>query len=121
MSKSRSNEKMMILDSVSRRPYGTKLSVLLDDSTRMMLHGDACLLTDTDYIIKVRPIKSQDPGQVDTVSWFRKWEIFVEGFDTAGEAEKEALKWHSVYCGGGNLRKVLGSSSIQDPATLRSL
>jgi hypothetical protein len=92
MSKSTSKERIMIVDSISRRPYGVKLSVLLDDSTRMMLHGKACLLTDTDYIINVRPIQSRVTGQADTVPGFRAWEIFVEGFATAGEAEKKGLE-----------------------------
>lgn len=92
MSKSTSKETIMIVDSINRRPYGAKLSVLLDDSTRMILDGEACLLTDTDYIIKVRPIQSQATGQVDTASGFRAWDIFVEGFATAGEAEKKGLE-----------------------------
>ena len=92
MSKHTSKETMMIMESISRRPYGAKLSVLLDDSTRMMLHGEACLLTDTDYIVKVRPIKSQSTDESDTASGFRALEIFVEGFATAGEAEKKGLE-----------------------------
>lgn len=92
MSKHTSKETMMITESVSRRPYGAKLSVLLDDSTRMMVHGEACLLTDTDYIIKVRPIQPRATDQADTASGFRAWEIFVEGFATAGEAEKKGLE-----------------------------
>lgn len=79
----------MIIDSVSRRPYGAKLSVALDDSTRMMLDGEVCLLTDTDYIIKMHPKQSQ---QADSVSGFRAWDILIEGFATAGEAEKKGLE-----------------------------
>ena len=93
MSKSTSKETSMIIDSISRRPYGAKLSVLLDDSTRMMLQGEACLLTETDYIIRVRPTQSRAAGEADTASgFFRACEIFVEGFATAGEAEKRGLE-----------------------------
>lgn len=90
MSKKTAQEKIMIVESVSRRPYGAKLSVLLDDSTRMMLHGEACLVTNTDYILTVRPLKSQSSD--DTSLGFRAWEILVEGFATAGEAEKKGLE-----------------------------
>jgi len=89
MSKSANKEKNMITDSISRRPYGAKLSVVLDDSTRMMLDGEVCLLTDTDYIIKMQPKQSQ---QADSISGFQAWDILVEGFATAGEAERKGLE-----------------------------
>ncbi len=91
MSKNTSKETKMIVESIRRRPYGAKLSVLLDDSTRMMLHGEACLLTDTDYIVKVRPTKLRGTDE-SSASGFQAWEIFVEGFATAGEAEKKGLE-----------------------------
>ncbi|MCX5812772.1 MAG: hypothetical protein NT178_09545 [Proteobacteria bacterium] len=63
MSKIINKEKMMIVESINRRPYGAKLSVLLDDSTRMILHGEACLLTNTGYIVKVCPTKSPSTNE----------------------------------------------------------
>lgn len=91
MSKNTSKETKMIVESIRRRPYGAKLSVLLDDSTRMMLHGEACLLTDTDYIVKVHPAELRRTDE-SSASGFQAWEIFVEGFATAGEAEKKGLE-----------------------------
>lgn len=92
MSRNTNKEIKMIVESINRRPYGAMLSVLLDDSTRMMLHGEACLLTNADYIVRVRPTKSQAADESGAASGFRSWEIFVEGFATAGEAEKKGLE-----------------------------
>jgi len=87
MNKSENREKSMITDSVSRRPYGAMLSTIVDDSVRIMLDGEACLLTSTDYIVKMRP-----SGQVDKICGFRACDILVEGFATAGEAECAGLE-----------------------------
>lgn len=85
-------EKNMIIDSINRRPYGAKLSVALDDSTRMMLEGELCLLTDTEYIIKIRPTQSHLAGEPNYQFGFQSWDILVEGVATAGEAERKGLE-----------------------------
>lgn len=85
-------EKHMIMESINRRPYGAKLSVALDDSTRMMLQGESCLLTDTEYIIKIRPTQSHSAGEANYQFGFQSWDILVEGFATAGEAEGKGLE-----------------------------
>jgi hypothetical protein len=89
MGKDNNKEKNMIAGSISRRPYGAKLSVVLDDSTRVVLDGEVCLLTDTDYIVKMRPHHST---QADSTSRCRAWDILIEGFATAGEAERKGLE-----------------------------
>lgn len=89
MTKNQQREKNMINNSVNMRPYGAKLSAILDESSRMLLDGELCLLAETDYIIKMRPRQSE---QADKVSGVRAWDIFVEGFATAGEAERKGLE-----------------------------
>jgi hypothetical protein len=92
MSKNMNKEKCMIVESINRRPYGAKLSVALDDSTRMKLEGEVCLLTDTEYIIKIRPTQSRPGGETDDNFGFQSWDILVEGFATAEKAEGKGLE-----------------------------
>lgn len=89
MTKNEQREKNMINDSVSRRPYGAKLSAILDESARMMLDGEICLLTATDYIVNMRP---RQPEHNDKICGVRACDIYVEGFATAGEAERIGLE-----------------------------
>jgi hypothetical protein len=58
----------------------------------MMFHGEACLLTDTGYIVKIVPQKIKSTEKDGMPSGIRALEIFVEGFATAGEAEKKGLE-----------------------------
>ncbi|MGM0654438.1 MAG: hypothetical protein ACQETR_03815, partial [Thermodesulfobacteriota bacterium] len=92
MNRNSTQKSRMIVESNRRRPYGAKLSVLLDNSTRMMFHGEACLLTDTGYIVKIVPQKIKSTEKDGMPSGIRALEIFVEGFATAGEAEKKGLE-----------------------------
>jgi len=55
----------------------------------MMLEGEVCLLTDTDYIIKMLPRQAE---QADSTCGFRACDILVEGFATAGEDERKGLE-----------------------------
>ena len=93
MNKNTTQKSRMIVESKRRRPYGAKLSALLDDSTRIMFHGEACLLTDTGYIVKIVPPKETKSVEKNGMaSGIRALEILVEGFATAGEAEKKGLE-----------------------------
>lgn len=89
MTKNKQQEKRMITDSVSRRPYGAKLSAMLDEGERMILDGEICLLTATDYIVKMHPKQLE---QADNICGVRAYDIYVEGFATAGEAERVGLE-----------------------------
>lgn len=89
MTKKDQLEKNMINDSVSRRPYGAKLSAMLDESARIMLDGEISLLTNTAYIVKMRPRQLEHD---DYKCGVRECDIFVEGFATAGEAERIGLE-----------------------------
>lgn len=92
MSRGVKKEKNMIIDSVNRRPYGAKISVLLDASTRMNLDGEVCLLTGTKYTVTMRPTQTKPESEAGAKSGFQAWDVLVEGFATAGEAEKAGLE-----------------------------
>jgi hypothetical protein len=80
-------EREIIADSPRRRPYGGKLSLLLDRHTQFPAEGECVLLISPEVIIRMVPnnVSTEAAKQ-------QQWDIFVEGFATAGEAEQAGLK-----------------------------
>lgn len=89
MSKRREAEIAMISDQPGRRPYAAKVGILLEEGIEYRFGGEACLLIDGDFIIRVRPEKEsprEDGGRLQRLT------AIVEGFATACEAERMGLK-----------------------------
>lgn len=89
MSKKRTEEVKVIAESPKRRPYASKISLILGEGLEYGFDGEACLLIDTNYIVRVRPEKEKinEKGKV-----LQKLTATIEGFDTAGKAEQMGLK-----------------------------
>jgi len=83
--KKKEPERTTIITSPNRRPYGAKLTLLLEKYTNFHIYGECTLLVKPDIILRIEPKKLRYQEE-------ESWEIYVEGFSTAGEAEQFGLK-----------------------------
>jgi hypothetical protein len=83
----REPERQIILASPKRRPYGARLSLLLEKQTKFPMKGECVLLVSPEIIVRMSPRGDDTEGKVE-----QHWDIFIEGFATAGEAEQAGLK-----------------------------
>lgn len=89
----------MISDHPHRRPYAAKVGILLQNGTEYPFEGEACLLIDGDFIIRIKP---GEKGPLWLSDGPQRLTVMVEGFATASEAERIGLKlslaflWSSV-------------------------
>jgi hypothetical protein len=90
MARKKEREQEIVAVSPMRRPYGVKLALLLEPGTKFSIEGDCTLLTSQGYIIRMVPNQSE-PNKLRLPS-HQCWDIVVEGFATAGEAEQIGLK-----------------------------
>lgn len=89
MSRKKISEKEMIANHVNRRPYGAKLSLFLEPSTKFSMNGECSLLISPEIIIR---LTLTDKTSIEQNTKQQQWDIYVEGFATAGEAEQAGLK-----------------------------
>ena len=82
MSKKKPEPRQIIDESPNRRPYGAKVGIILDNAYQLCFQGEACLLVDDKSIVRILP--SIDNPQ--------KFDVYLEGFATACEAEQKGLK-----------------------------
>lgn len=89
MTRKKESERQVISMSPKRRPYGVKLSLLLESSTKFNIDGECSLLISNDYQLRISPSKSKDRNfSIDN----QCWDVAIEAFATAGEAEQVGLK-----------------------------
>ena len=84
MSYKKENERDVIANSVKRRPYGVKLTLLIEDNRILRIDGECCLLISPELILTIKPKNMGTKGNL--------FEVQIDGFSTAGEAEKFGLK-----------------------------
>lgn len=89
MARKKESERQVISAFKNRRPYGVKLSLLLEESTKLNIDGECSLLITPGYVLKMAPSKS---SPTFSPSGSQCWDVLVEGFATAGEAEQVGLK-----------------------------
>ena len=79
------NERKIIKNTPNRRPYGAKLTFLVEKTTNFKIDGECLILTSREIHLRIKPknLGAQKENE---------WEIFVEGFATASEAENIGLK-----------------------------
>lgn len=100
MKKKQVVERKAIHESPQRRPYGAQLTILLEEETRFPIDGDCELLVSPNYLIRMMPIHDDEKSNKQTT-----WDIHVEGFATAYEAEQAGLQvalgffWSAVQGG----------------------
>lgn len=102
MARKKINNKMVICEQKNRRPYGVKLYLETPKHNKFYIDGECSLILSSDVIVALKPIK----GKIHEHGV--KWEIVVDGFATAGEAESFGLKvalaftWSSINVGISN-------------------
>lgn len=86
VSQKRLSKRHLIAEISDRRPYGSKVKIILSDAHHFGFDGESCLLLSNDLIIRLIPQKNN------------KFEVqnftaIVEGFATATEAEQAGLRF----------------------------
>ncbi len=82
-----------------RRPYGAKVNFLLNEEVEIKIDGEVSLLVLDDVIITLK-LPSKQPSAPN--NYLKKYELSIEGFRTASEAEEKgfnitiALLWASI-------------------------
>lgn len=89
MARKKESERQVISASTARRPYGVRLSILLGSNTKFKIDGNCSLLVSPDYQLNISPSKSADRLYATDSQC---WDVTVDGFPTAGEAERVGLK-----------------------------
>jgi hypothetical protein len=90
-------ERCLIDDSPRIRPYGAKLLIKLEKNTEIKAYESSLLLSHS-VIVRMRKEESQSIFYTEDVKRYQRltenevWSIFVEGFSTAGEAERIGMK-----------------------------
>jgi len=82
-----SKERKLISDSPQRRPYGARFAFMLESQTRFLIDAECSFLVDKDMIVGISPSEGSPPSNVSQI-----WNVHLEGFSTAGEAEREGLR-----------------------------
>ena len=82
------NNRRIIQARPNRRPYGSQVGIVLGEGNQFGFEGDSSLLVGKDVIVRLKPRKEQE-GRYEV----QKFDAFVEGFSTAGEAESAGLKF----------------------------
>lgn len=79
------NERDIIALSPGRRPYGAKLTLMLEKHTNFNISGECSLLVTPEIHLRIKPKKPRHVNEND-------WDIFAEGFSSASEAEEFGTK-----------------------------
>lgn len=89
MNKKKSEEIKIISESPKRRPYASKIAIVLGEGYEFGFDGETCLLIDEKYIITIS--SSSEMPEKDGKK-LQKLIATIEGFATAGHAEEMGLK-----------------------------
>lgn len=87
------NSKRNIISSdLLRTPYGAKLTLFLNGYRTFKLEGETCLLVGKDHIIRFVPGNELLVRHEIKNPEFQVWDIYIEGFPSATDAEKAGLR-----------------------------
>jgi hypothetical protein len=89
MSKKKNEEIKVISESPNRRPYASKIAMILGEGLEFGFDGEACLLTEEKCIVRISPDKEKAKRDGKKL---QKLNATIEGFATAGQAEQMGLK-----------------------------
>jgi hypothetical protein len=87
MNKKAFTEITTISGSPKRRPYASKISIILPEGLEYRFDGETSLLLDVPYIVRIKPVNETEKGRKN-----QKLTAIAEGFSTAGEAEQVGLR-----------------------------
>ncbi len=63
MNKKAFTEITTISDSPKRRPYVSKISIILPEGLEYRFDGETCLLLDVPYLVRIKPAKETTNGK----------------------------------------------------------
>jgi len=89
MSKKKNEEIKVIFESPNRRPYASKIAMILGEGLEFGFDGEACLLTEEKCIVRISPDKEETKKDGKKL---QKLNATIEGFATASQAELMGLK-----------------------------
>jgi len=89
LSKNKDKEIKVIFESPNRRPYASKIAMILGEGLEIGFDGEACLLTEEKCIVRISPDKEKTKKDGKTL---QKLNATIEGFTTASEAEQMGFK-----------------------------
>lgn len=89
MNKRKAEEINVISNSPKRRPYASRIALILAEGLEYGFDGEACLLLDGDFLVRIKPEKEKIK---DNGKSLQKLTAIIEGFATAGKAEEMGLK-----------------------------
>jgi len=88
----KSDARHIISSEPQKKPYGSKLTLFLDGKRSFKLKGETCLLVGRDHILKFVPGDEFLVQHEKKNPKFQVWDIYLDGFSSAGEAEKSGLR-----------------------------
>lgn len=88
----KSDARRIISSEPQKKPYGSKLTLFLDGKRSFKLEGETCLLVGRDHILTFVPSDELLVQNEKKNPKFQVWDIYLDGFSSAGEAEKSGLR-----------------------------
>lgn len=87
-----SSRRQIIASVPQKTPYGAKLTLFLDGHRRFKFEGETCLLIGKDHVIQFVPGDKLLVRHEIKNPEFQVWDIYIEGFPSATDAEKAGLR-----------------------------
>ncbi len=91
--KSGLNKRYNIHSDPTKWPYGSKITLFLNGERSFKLEGATCLLVDDNYVVRFEPGSKLSVQNEIKNPEFQVWNICLEGFTTASEAEKTGIRF----------------------------
>lgn len=79
----------VITNSPKRRPYASKITMVLEEGREYGFDGETCALFEGDFIVRIKPEKENPKNDSKKLQQIT---TFIEGFKTAKEAEEMGLR-----------------------------
>jgi len=88
----KSDARRIISSEPQKKPYASKITLFLDGKRSFKLTGKTCLLVGRDHILKFVPGDELLVQHEKKNPKYQVWDIYIDGFSSACEAEKNGLR-----------------------------
>lgn len=89
MNKKTHKEINIISNSPKRRPYASKITIVLEEGFEYGFDGETCLLLDGDFLVRIKPETEKTKHDKKNLQQIT---AIIEGFNTARKAEEMGLR-----------------------------
>lgn len=93
MNRNELNPRYVIHFEPTKWPYGSKLSLFLNGERSFKIEGATCFSVDDNYIVRFEPGSKLSVQNEIKNPEFQVWNIYIEGFKSACEAEKTGIRF----------------------------